>query len=829
MKIFLFFFLFSSVLLSQTKVGGKVIDETGEPVAFANVIFKNSTEGTTTDDNGNFYMESDSSYEILEVSFIGFETQDILLKSKITYNMMITLLEGSQQLKEVIVYAGKQSKKNNPAIDILRKIWAKKRVNGLRMFKQYQYDKYEKVEFDLNTIDSAMMMKKIFKGMEFVFQDLDTSRITGKTYLPIFLNETFAKVYGDNSTQTEKEDVLGNKNSGFDNNQAIIAFVEDLYQDYDVYDNYLKFFDKSFTSPLSRTGIDTYNYVLRDSAFIDNKWCYNITYYPRRKNELTFKGDFWVNDSTYAIKNINLEVTKSANINWVKEIYIEQDFDVVSDSVFLLKRDYMLTDFSFKKKEDSKGVYGKRTTVYGDYKFDLEKPKDFYKSKSNAYDPLVMNRDSIFWNNNRLETLNKDEQGIYQLLDTLKTVPKFKTFYNIASILGSGYIEIDKWNMDIGDVYSVFGYNDAEGVRLRGGARTYFGQNDPWRLEGYMAYGFMDKKVKHGFSAKFLLDKKSRLMISGGNRRDVEQLGLSLTSTNDVMGRSIASSSVLTVGSNDRLTNINLSTVSLEIEPITNFKVRVGSSFRTLSSALPDAFNLDYVDPESPSGISSEVKQFDINTLVVYTPGKRTIGYGVERYDINDTYSTLLLNYTKGFEGFLESDFNYSKLQFSYSQPWQVGGFGRLYSTVEVGKTFGEVPLSLLNVVPGNQTLFTIFNTFPNLDFYEFVTDTYASVHLEHNFNGRIFSRIPLIRKWNLREFIGLRGVWGELSPENIALSSPTNIPLQAPNDKIYWEYSVGVGNILKFFRIDLNFRGNYLDSPNARPFSITGEFGFHF
>jgi len=829
MKIFLFFFLFSSVLVSQTKVGGKVIDETGEPVAFANIIFKNSAEGTTTDENGNFYIESDSSYEILEVSFIGYETQDVLLKSKVTYNMMITLLEGNQQLKEVIVYAGKQSKKNNPAIDILRKIWAKKRVNGLRMFKQYQYDKYEKVEFDLNTIDSAMMKKKIFKGMEFVFQDLDTSRITGKTYLPIFLNETFAKVYGDNDTQAEKEDVLGNKNSGFDNNQAIIAFVEDLYQDYDVYDNYLKFFDKSFTSPLSRTGIDTYNYVLRDSAFIDNKWCYNITYYPRRKNELTFKGDFWVNDSTYAIKNINLEVAKSANINWVKEIYIEQDFDVVSDSVFLLKRDYMLTDFSFKKKEDSKGVYGKRTTVYGDYKFDLEKPKDFYKSKSNAYDPLVMNRDSIFWNNNRLETLNKDEQGIYQLLDTLKTVPKFKTFYNIASILGSGYIEIDKWNMDIGDVYSVFGYNDAEGVRLRGGARTYFGQNDPWRLEGYMAYGFMDKKVKHGFSAKFLLDKKSRLMISGGNRRDVEQLGLSLTSTNDVMGRSIASSSVLTVGSNDRLTNINLSTVSLEIEPIANFKVRVGSSFRTLSSALPDAFNLDYVDPESPSGISSEVKQFDINTLFVYTPGKRTIGYGVERYDINDTYSTLLLNYTKGFEGFLESDFNYSKLQFSYSQPWQVGGFGRLYSTVEVGKTFGEVPLSLLNVVPGNQTLFTIFNTFPNLDFYEFVTDTYASVHLEHNFNGRIFSRIPLIRKLNLREFVGLRGVWGELSPENIALSSPTNIPLQAPNDKIYWEYSVGVGNILKFFRIDLNFRGNYLDSPNARPFSITGEFGFHF
>ncbi len=815
--------------MSQTKVGGKVVDEAGEPVAFANIIFKNSTEGTTTDDNGNFYMESDSSYEILEASFIGYETQDFLLKSRVAYNIRITLLEGNQQLKEVIIYAGKQSKKNNPAIDILRKIWSKKRENGLRKFKQYQYDKYEKVEFDLNTIDSALMKKKIFKGMEFVFQDLDTSRITGKTYLPIFLNETFAKVYGDNITQTEKEDVLGNKNSGFENNQAIIAFVEDLYQDYDVYNNYLKFFDKSFTSPLSKTGIDTYNYVLRDSAFIENKWCYNITYYPRRKNELTFKGDFWVNDSTYAIKNINLEVTKSANINWVKEIYIEQDFEVINDSVFLLKRDYMLTDFSFRKKEESKGVYGKRTTVYGDYQFDIEKPKQFYKNKSNAYDPLVMNRDSIFWENNRLEILNKDEQGIYQLLDTLKTVPKFKTFYNIASILGSGYVEIDKWNIDIGDLFSTFGYNDAEGIRLRAGARTYFGQNDPWRLEGYMAYGFMDKKVKHGFSAKWLLDKKNRLIISGGNRRDVEQLGLSLTSTNDVLGRSVASSAIFTVGSNDRLTNINLSTLNLEIEPITNFRVRVGSSFRTLSSALPDAFNLDYIDPESPTGISSEIRQFDINTLLVYTPGKRTIGYGVERRNINDTYSTLLLNYTKGLDGFLESGFNYSKLQFSYSQPWQVGGFGRLYSTVEVGKTFGAVPLGLLNIVPGNQTLFTIYNTFHNLNFYEFVTDTYIAVHLEHNFNGRLFSRLPLIRKWNLREFIGLRGVWGELSPENIALSSPTNIPLQAPTDKIYWEYSIGVGNIFKFFRIDFNFRGNYLENPDARSFGITGEFGFHF
>ncbi len=818
-------------MYAQTKVSGIVLDENGVAVAFANVLFSGSTEGTITNDDGRFYMESDNTYRELLVSFIGFDTKVIPLEKAVNYEMRITLLEATQQLNEVVLIAGKQSKKNNPAIDILRKIWAKKRENGVRQFDQYAFDKYEKVEFDLNTIDSALIKSKVFRGLEFVFQDLDTSRITGKTYLPIFLNETFSKVHGDNVLNEEKEEVLGTKNSGFDNNQAIIAFVKDLYQNYDIYNNYLKFFDKSFTSPLSRTGIDTYNYALRDSAFIDNKWCYNIVYYPRRKNELTFKGDFWVNDSTWAVKNINLEVTKSANINWVKEIYIEQDFDVVNDSVFLLKRDYMLSDFSFQKKEDSRGLYGKRTTVYDNYEFNNPKDKEFYRESRNVIDPNAMLTDDAFWQRNRLEALNKDEAGIYQLLDTLKTVPKFKSYYNLVSILGSGYVEIDKWNLDIGNIYDVVGFNDAEGPRVRLGARTYFGQNDPWRIEGYAAYGFSDQKIKHGISGKFLLDRESRFMVAGGFRRDIEQMGVSLTATNDVLGRSIASSALLTVGANNRLTNINLSALGFEIEPVTNFRMQLGGTFRTLSSALPNAFSLDYIDAESPTGVSSEVRQLDLNAIFIYTPGKQSIGFGVERREVNDRYSTLLLNLTKGTNGFLDSDFNYTKLQFSYTRPWQLGAFGRLRTTFEVGKTFGEVPLGLLSVVPGNQTFFSNYGTFPNLDFYEFVTDTYASMHMQHNFNGRLFSRVPFLRKLNLREIIGLRGVWGELSDANRALSAPAalNTPLQAPSDRIYYEYSVGVGNIFKVFRIDFNFRGNYLDNPDARPFGVTGTFGFSF
>jgi hypothetical protein len=825
LTVLIFFFSICSIW-TQTKVGGHVYDANGDPVSFANVIFKNSSEGTITNENGRFYLESEENWNAIVVSFIGYETLGIPLTKKVTFDLKITINEEAAELDAVVLVSGKQPKKNNPAIDILRKIWERKRENGLKQFKQYEYDKYEKVEFDINTIDSALIKSKLFRGMEFVFNQVDTSRVTGKTYLPMFINEAVSTVYGDNTLDKEKEVLKGNKNSGFNDNQVIIDFVDDLYSDFNVYDNYLKFFDKSFVSPLSRTGINTYNYVLSDSTFIDNKWCYNIIYYPRRKNELTFKGDFWVADTTYAIKEINLQATKSANINWVKEIYIEQEFETLNDSLFLVTRDYMLSDFAFSKKEKSRGVYGKRTTLFNNYKFDIPKEKKFYDDEVYYYDKDVYDRDEEFWETNRLEELNKDERGVYKMLDTLKTVKKFQRMYNLGSILSSGYIEFNRLPLDYGPIFSTFGFNEVEGMRLRTGGRTYFGRNDIWRLEGFLAYGFKDDKFKYGISGKWLIDKKKRLIISGGNRRDVEQIGASLTTSTDVLGRSLASSSVVGTGNNDKLTTINLTSAAIEMEPWRNLVLRLGGNYRTLESASP-TFSLDYFGENGE--VKSEIKQYETTFSAYYFPGRKMTGFGVERYEANDDFARLFAQISLGDKTMFNSDFNYTKLQFSYLQPWQIGGFGRLTSTIELGKTYGEVPLGLLSVVPGNQTYFSIYNTFSQLDFYEFVTDTYASLHLEHNFNGRLFSRIPLLRKLNLREIISVRGVWGDLSDENIALSEPSNIPLIAPNSEPYWEYSFGVGNIFKIFRLDFNFRGNYLDNPDARKFGITGTFGFHF
>jgi hypothetical protein len=814
--------------VAQTKVSGEVKDAFGEPVAFANVIFKDSNEGTITNEDGRFYLESDETYTTVIFSFIGYTTKEITLTEHSTYKIEIVLEEEAASLSEVVIYSGKQSKKNNPAIDILRKIWENRRENGVKKFKQYTYDKYEKLEFDLNTIDSSLIKNRVFKGMEFIFDQTDTSNITGNTYLPIFINEAFSEVYGDNLLNEEKEILEGNKNSGFENNNTLIAYLKDLYSEYDVYDNYLKFFDKAFTSPLSRTGIDVYNYVLLDSAFRGNKWCYNIVYYPRRKNELTFKGDFWVNDSTWAIKEINLQASKSANLNWVREVYIEQEFDVLNDSIFLITRDYFMSDFSFRKKEEAKGIYGKRTTLYNNYVFDIPKDKKFYSQQVDPYQFEIYNRPDDFWEERRLEQLSKDEKGVYKMLDTLKTVRRFKALYNVGATLATGYYEVN--NFDVGPVFSIFGFNEAEGMRIRLGGRTYFSQNDRWRLEGFGAYGFKDDRFKYGISGKYLLDRKSRLTVFGGNRRDVEQTGASLTNSNDVLGRSLASSSLVSVGANDRLTHINLSTAGFEVEPSKNFNVRLTGSFRTLKSAT-ETFTIDYKIFENgldTGEVGSEIKQPEVELSFYYTPGRKTSGYGVERTIINSgDFPNLFLGYTKGLKNILGGDFDYQRLQVLYTQPWNIGGIGRLYSTVEVGKIFGDVPLSLLSPIPGNQTYFSIYNSFSQLDYYEFVSDTYASLHLQHNFGGRIFSRIPGIRKLNLREVIGFRAVYGEISQGNIDLNA-SNIVYQSP-ENIYWEYSVGVGNIFKVFRLDFNFRGNYLDHPGARGFGVTGVFGFVF
>lgn len=820
---------------AQVKVSGKVIhSQTKKPIANADLTLPNSSAFTTSNSDGSFYLESEYTDSILEVSANGFEFKEIKLNSKTNYNLSIDLKpdanmdsKSTVELKEATLTNRKKkykNKKENPAYEILRQVWANRKHNGLKSTPQYQYQEYEKLEFDLNNVDSVLTENRMFKDMEFIFENIDTSQVTGKAYLPLFLNESIYKVYGRNvPNKKERRDLIANKNSGFENNELVIQALKNLYKDYDIYDNRLNFFNINFVSPIAKDGFSVYEYELSDTVNIDGIDCYRIKYFPKRTGEYTFKGDFYISLNSFAVKEISMQSTRSMDVNFVRDIFVSHQYEIINDSIFYPKRDYVLLDMSLlSKKDKSKGMFAHRTVSYKEFDLTQPKPDNFYTDRS--YDPIeegAFNRDNDYWSEARHERLSKDEVGIYVMLDSLQQVPRFNRIVKTVEVLGSGYYKV--WNsIDIGNLYSTFGYNDVEGIRLRAGARTYFSPNDMWRLESYLAYGFKDHQFKYGAEARKMFNKHNRFQIGIGTKRDIEQLGVQLTSSDGIMTRSFASSAIISQGGNDKLSHINKTNIYTSLQPFKNFTVRLDGNYQTIRAADPELFSIGYVQN---GNYEEHLIDTNFSISLISQPGARFTHNGIDRHENNTLTPTFMLRYTKGFSGLFNSQFTYNKLQFLYDQPILIGSLGRSNVIFEAGKTFDGLPLSLLSVIPGNESYGQMPGTFSQLDYYEFVTDAYSTLIIDHHFKGWIFNKIPLVKKLKLREVAFLRAAWGEISSKSLEMNQ-SDITYYAPSDKIYFEYGFGIENIgfgnFRPLRVDFNWRGNYLEVPDARKFGVT-------
>lgn len=349
-----------------------------------------------------------------------------------------------------------------------------------------------------------------------------------------------------------------------------------------------------------------------------------------------------------------------------------------------------------------------------------------------------------------------------------------------------------------------------------------------WRVQGYGAYGFKNRKFKYGIETKYMLNKTNRFTIGIGTRRDIIQRGVDLTEDDGIMSRSFASSAIFTRGNNINLSNINQTNIFASIEPIKNFQIRVDGSVQRISSANPEHFNLHYYLDNKTKNI---VNDSHITLSLIARPGAKYSKIGVDRREHSTLSPTFLLKYTRGIEGLINGDFGYNKLQFMYTQPILVGTWGKSIITIEAGKNFEALPLALQNIIPGNQSYSLVKNTFSQLNYYEFVADSYATMHLEHHFNGKILSYIPLIKKLKLREVAIFRAATGSLSDA----SKNMNVEkiYSAPDQQIYYEYGFGIENIglgnFRIFRVDFNWRGNYLHKPNASKFGIKAGIQMNF
>jgi len=720
----------------------------------------------------------------------------------------------------------KLKKKDNPAYEILQQVWKHKKNNGLSQFQDYQYNEYEKIEVDVINIDSTFTQKKIFNKVDFIFKYADT--VDHKLSLPIYLNETLYKNFGKKEpVKKEKKEILANKASGFSGNEAVANTAKNLYKDINIYDNVLNFFNIGFTSPIAKDGFLSYDYELLDDQTYSGTDCYRIRYTPKRKDVLSIYGVVYIAKENYAVVRATLKSSRNLNVNFVNNFYNELDFDNPNDSIFLPKKNYQEIQMSIlSKKDKSKSLVIKKNTTFSDYLFNQNLSDKTFEIKTEALSDKSLQKDETFWEENREVPLSDSEKNIYLMMDELNKVPKFKKAVKIYEALSSGYYNVGN-AVDIGDLYSTIGFNDVEGLRVRVGARTFFSPNDLWRTAFYTAYGFKDRQLKYGFEARKMFDKDNRFTVGIGTRRDVMQLGAQLTSDEGIMTRSFASSGVLNSGNNFNLSSVNQTSAFASVDPFKNFTVRLDATHQSIKSANPTKFSLDFYKNNK---IQSVLNDYKLAFSITARPGAKFSQYGVDRYEHSTLAPTMVLKYTRGFEGVFNSDFNYNKLQFYYFQPFLLKSFGRLIVNVEAGKNFNTVPLALQNVIPGNQSYGLIPNTFSLLNYYEFVTDEYVTFHAEHHFNGKLLSYIPLVKKLKLREVAFYRTAIGSLSDASKNINS-TNIMLSAPSQKPYYEYGFGIENIgfgnIRMLRLDFTWRGNYLENTGAQKFGI--KFGLQY
>ncbi|KFC22858.1 hypothetical protein IO90_04650 [Chryseobacterium sp. FH1] len=745
--------------------------------------------------------------------------------------LLFSQTEKENEIENVVIQGVKKykNKKENPAYAIMREVWKKKKSNGLLLHKDYKYKTYEKIDFRLDNIDSAFTKKRAFKGMDSIlFKYNDSSEIAGKAVLPIFITESIFQTYGKNDPKKERKDLIATRLSGLKNNQIVSKTIQNMYRDINIYDNTINYLNIGFVSPVSTDGFGVFDYNITDTIEINTVRSYEIRFTPKNPDALALKGRLYISMDKYNVMKVEMQTNKKININFVKNISTDLEFDNPDDSTFIPTRNETILHLVTNNKEEAKSVIARRIADYSEYEFDKGIADDFINKIVIPEDEAVA-KDENFWENNRTEALTENDRNIYKMYDELADNPKYKKIVKIVEIGNSGFIHIGNSGIDFGNIFQSFGYNDIEGVRLRGGLRTYRGKHDMWRIQAYTAYGFRDQKWKYGGEAKYMFNKNDRFQIGAGYRKDVLQLGVQLTTDEGIMTRSFASSSVLNSGETTSMSSVNQSNFYTSIEPWKNIQLRVDATQQTIVSADSSLFNIDYI---KNGNVLSRLDDTRVVFSIMARPGAKFSTYGVERYEMTAlaTNPTFILKYTKGFKDIFNSDFNYNKLQFYYAQPILFGNWGRMFANVEAGKNFESLPLALQNVLPANQSYGLVRGVFSLMNYYEFVADSYAVLFLEHHFNGKILSQIPLIKKLKLREVAFFRSGVGSLKQGSINMNAG-NIKLTAP-EKPYYEYGFGIENIgwgnFRLLRLDFNWRGNYLNN-NTSATSEVRKFGVQF
>jgi len=805
--------LAGSASAQTTRITGTVTDAvTGETLPFVNIAFINSRIGTTSDMDGKYSFDTYYATDSIQASSVGYVARKFAVKKDRAQVIDIALEPSSVTLAEVIIKPSDE----NPAFEILRRVVRHKPTNNREKLTAFQYESYNKIEFDLNNITEEFTQKKIFKPFAFIFDNIDSTG--AKPYLPIFMTETLSDVYFRQKPRSRKEHIRGTKVSGIEN-ESISQFMGDMYQNVNIYDNFLEIFGKNFVSPIADGGKAYYNYYLTDSAFIGKYWCYKLEFSPKRPQELAFKGEVWINDTTYAVRRIEAGIHEGANLNFVQGFEVRQEYDQVQNEVWMLVKDALVVDLNVVKNSERKdkntvqGLYGRRSASYRDFVINEPKEDPFYAGVEEvimAVDPLSEGND--FWVANRHEALSEKENTIYHMVDTMKTIPRFRTYIDIISTVVTGYYPLN--NIEVGPYFTTYSFNPVEGNRFRIGARTSSQWSRNRELEGYVAYGTRDTEVKYGFGGKFFISRVPRLIGGAYFKRDIEQLGQS----SGAFREDNILSSALRVLPNDKLTLVDEYRAYLEREWFMGFSNTLMVRHRSL---FPRG-SLEYIrvnDVGEPDAINSiTTAEVILNTRFAYM--EKYVSGDFTRVSLGTKYPVLELHLAQGLNGVLQSNYAYTKAIARVQQRIAMGPLGWHRYTVTGAQVWGTLPYPLLLINAGNETFYLDDMAFNSMNFFEFINDRTATLFLEQHLEGLLFNRVPLFRRLKWREVLGFKMAVGALDDKHRREMELLEFMYDLSRGP-FMEASFGIENIFKVLRVDGIRRLSYLDHPKAKPWAV--------
>ena len=850
-KAFSLVILFWAMVLSaQAQVTGVVVDrESGDTIPFASLIYKGHHITAMGEENGTFSIERHNGWQ-LTVKAVGYKTMTLSIKADMQLPVVVRMKPEAQRLEEVVVRSKRRSKysrKNNPAVELMKRVIQAKKRTDLENHDFYQYSKYQKITLAVNDVTPNELEDVQEKKMQWMLDQVEICPLNNKLILPLSVDETALQHIYRKSPKQHKDIIRGQQSKGvnqlIETGDILNTILKDAFTDVDIYDDQVRLLQFRFTSPIGKDAVAFYRFYIEDTVYVGNDKCFHLQFTPNNQQDFGFRGELYIiADSTLHVKKCNLTIPKKSDVNFVDNLQIVQEYTQLANGEWALTVDDMFVELSLTKFLSKAVVM--RTTRLSDYAFD-EIPNKLFKGKARERrEADAMMRDQAFWQQYRAVDLSKSESSMGDFIKGMENMKGFKFIIFGAKALIENFVETGSKDhpskVDIGPVNTMISKNFVDGLRTRISAQTTANLNKHWFLSGYYAHGWKSKKNYYKGELTYSFNKKEYLP------REFPRRTLTFTSTYDVCSPSdkfvnTDKDNVFTAfkwSKVDKMMFYNRQKLAFEYEIEGGLKLEsslkaeefeaTGNLFFTpmnLEEQLPDPNIKEYYHGHG------KLRTTELTFGVRFAPGETYINTKQRRSPINLDAPVFTLYHTMGLKGFLGGQHAYHFSEATIYKRFWMNSWGKIDMHVKAGMQWSKVPFPLLIAPAANLSYIVEDETFNLVNNMEFLNDRYASLDISWDLNGKIFNRIPLLNKLKWREYIGVKCLWGALSDKNNPFLEqnagdaglmyfPEGVSVMDKN-RPYVELVAGIHNIFKLLHIEYVRRLNYLDLPTAHKHGI--------